>query len=298
MEIGRAVDKFLYFLQNEKNFSNHTIKSYSRDLNDFIEYLKDDSLKLDEIDLFLLRGFIAYCHERKLARSSVERKISTIKSFYKFLTLRKLVDDNLAKPLKFPKKEQKTFNIFNIDDLFNLLDSPEKSSPAGLRDALILELLYATGLRISELVGIEISDIDFTGKRLRVMGKGKKERIIPLSDLHLDMIKDYNKIKSKIPKNRTIETPKLFINKFGTALTDRSVRRIVDKYLKITGLPENFSPHDFRHSFATHMLESGADLRTIQELLGHSSLSTTQKYTHLNLSELLKIYDKTHPKSK
>ncbi|HCW93639.1 site-specific tyrosine recombinase/integron integrase [Flexistipes sinusarabici] len=298
MRIGRAVDKFLYFLQNEKNCSEHTIKSYSKDLNDFIDYLQDENIRINEIDFFLLRGFIAGCYERKLAKATVERKISTIKSFYKFLTMRKIIEDNTAKPLKFPKKEQKSFNIFNIDDLFNLLEAPDKESAAGLRDALILELLYATGVRISELVGIEISDIDFSGKRLRVMGKGKKERIIPLADIHLKMIKDYSKNKDKIPKNRTVKTPRLFINKFGTALTDRSVRRIVDKYLKISGLPSNFSPHDFRHSFATHMLEGGADLRTIQELLGHSSLSTTQKYTHLNLSELLKIYDKTHPKSK
>jgi integrase/recombinase XerC len=298
MELSRATDKFLDFLLNEKNFSKHTLSAYSRDINDFIEYLDEEDIQVEDIDFFLLRGFVAACYEKGLSSSTIERKISTLKSFYKFLVMRKIIENNTAKPLKFPKKEQKSFNVFNIDDLLNLLEAPDKSTPSGLRDCLILELMYATGVRVSELAATELTDIDFSGRRLRVMGKGKKERIIPLSDFHIDLIQKYSAVKNKIPKNRDIQTNKLLINKLGTALTDRSIRRIVDKYLKICGLPATFSPHDFRHSFATHMLENGADLRTIQELLGHSSLSTTQKYTHMNLSEILKIYDKTHPKSK
>jgi len=299
MKMEEAIDKFVKFISIEKNFSEHTIKAYINDLNELLYYLNDEGiLDVEKIDFFILRGYVTTLFERGLSKSSIERYISSLKSFCKFMLNRGVLTDNPARMLKFPKKEKKLFTVFNIDDILTLLDSPDRDNPFGLRDALILELLYATGVRVSELVGTNISDIDFSGMRLRVRGKGKKERIIPLSGYHVSVINKYLSCRKKMCHREMIDGEQLFINKYGTRLTDRSVRRIVIKYLKLTGLPQNYSPHDFRHSFATHILEGGADLRTIQQLLGHSSLSTTQKYTHMNLSDLLKVYDETHPKAK
>lgn len=295
MKLIEAVDSFGNFLKIEKNASDHTIRSYMNDLVELINFINDESKDIKEIDFFVLRGYITTLYDRNLSKSSIERKISTIKSFFKFLTQKGYLEENHARMLKFPKKEKKLFKVFNIDDLFTLLELPDKNTPQGIRDALLMELMYGTGVRVSELVGIKLDDIDFQGLRLRVRGKGKKERMIPLADFHIEFIKKYISTRDDISKSRIIKTDKLFINKNGTALSDRSVRRIVEKYLKMAGLPLDFSPHSFRHSFATHMLESGADLRTIQSLLGHSSLSTTQKYTHLNLSDILRIYDEAHP---
>ncbi|WP_246798636.1 tyrosine recombinase XerC [Deferribacter autotrophicus] len=290
--------KFEQYLINERQCSQHTVKSYLNDLNDLVLYLEDENIMLNKIDYFMLRGFVAFLHEKGLARGSIERKIASLRSFFKFLIKRGFIEDNPARMLKFPKKDKKLLTVFDIDSIFNLLELPDKSKPIGLRDALILEFLYGTGVRVSELVGIKVDDIDFSGKRVRIYGKGKKMRIIPLSDYILELLSKYLSERERIAVKRMVKTDKVFINRLGTGLTDRSVRRIVDKYLKIAGLPLNYSPHSFRHTFATHLLENGADLRTIQKLLGHSSLSTTQKYTHLNLSEILKVYDKTHPMSK
>jgi integrase/recombinase XerC len=299
MNIDKAITQFHDFLKNEKNVSNHTLKSYMNDLNDLFDFLENENItNIKDVDFFILRGFVTTLFDRELAKSTIERKIACLKSFFNFLSKKEIIKSSPAKMLKFPKKEKKLFNVFNIDDILNLLELPDKSEPAGMRDALILELLYGTGIRVSELVGINIPDIDFSGQRVRIRGKGKKERILPLADLHIKMINKYLKTREKICPGYIIKGDFLLINKLGTRLSDRSVRRIIEKYLKQAGLPLDFSPHSFRHSFATHLLEGGADLRVIQSLLGHSSLSTTQKYTHLNLTELLRVYDKTHPKAK
>jgi len=298
MTLSEAVDSFINFLKIEKDASLHTIRSYMNDLVELINFIGDDSKDIRNIDFFTLREYITTLYDKKLSKTTIERKVSSIKSFYKYLNQKGVVQENPARMLRFPKKEKKLFKVFNIDDLFNLLEIPDKSTPSGLRDALIMELMYGTGVRVSELVGIKIDDIDFEGLRLRVRGKGKKERIIPLAEFHIKFIRKYISLREEMLKGDNVKTDQVFINKYGTPLSDRSVRRIVEKYLKLAGLPLEFSPHSFRHSFATHMLESGADLRTIQTLLGHSSLSTTQKYTHLNLSDILKIYDETHPFAK
>jgi integrase/recombinase XerC len=296
---AEAVQKFLQYLMDERHFSEHTVKAYNSDLQALLTYLNKENITLiKDIEFFILRGYVANLFDKEYSKSTIERNIASLKSFYKFLIKKGFLEENPAKQLKFPRKEKKLFNVFNIDDIFLLLSKPDRSEISGLRDALILELLYATGLRVSELISLNISDIDFTGKRLRVLGKGKKERIIPLSDYHIDLITDYIKKRNTLCGNKEINGNQLFINKYGGRLTDRSVRRILEKYLTLCGLPLYYSPHSIRHTFATHLLENGADLRSIQELLGHSSLSTTEKYIHLNLVKLLDTYDKTHPKAK
>jgi len=299
MNIDKAVTFYLKFMKNERGASEHTLKNYSRDLADLCTYLEESGVdKINDADFFALRGFVAMLFDKRLAKSTIERKIACLKSFFSFMQKKNHTDDNPARMLKFPKKEQKAFKVFNIDSIIALLDAPDKDDPAGMRDALILELMYGTGVRVSELVGLNLSDIDFSGCRILVRGKGKKERIVPIADMHIQMINEYIDVKQDICKGYLADNEVVFINKYGSRLTDRSVRRIVEKYLKMAGLPLDFSPHSFRHSYATHLLEGGADLRTIQNLLGHESLTTTQKYTHLNLTELLRVYDETHPKAR
>lgn len=301
MTIDEAIDKFVGFLKFERDCSVHSVTAYAKDLSEMAIYADEENCKDDikELDYFILRGFVASLYDKKLAKSSIERKISALKSFFKFLYRNGILDENPARMLKFPRKEKHLPSVFNIDDIFNLLELPDKSTPMGMRDALILELLYGTGMRVSELVGLDRSMVDLNGLRILIRGKGKKERLTPIAPELADMIKKYYSVMYDIPaKDKIIDSDAVIINRLGTRMTDRTVRRVVEAYLKKAGLPLDYSPHSFRHTFATHLLEGGADLRSIQDLLGHESLSTTQKYTNMNLGALLKVYDETHPMAK
>ena len=301
MEIDNAIEEFINFIRVERQYSNHSITAYAKDLSELAIYIDEEKLgsNIKVVDFYVLRGFITTLYDKELSKSSIERKISTLKSFFKFLYRRGIIADNPARMLKFPKKEKYLPNVFNVDDIFTLLDLPDKSTPMGMRDALILELLYGTGVRVSELVGLDRNAVDLNGMRILVRGKGKKERIVPLAPELISLIKDYYKVMYDIvSEGRVVESDALIINRLGSRMTDRTIRRIVEAYLKKAGLPLDYSPHSFRHTFATHLLEGGADLRSIQELLGHESLATTQKYTHSDLASLLKVYDDTHPMAK
>lgn len=301
MNIDLAVDEFINFVKTERGYSSHSVTAYAKDLSELAIYVDSEKIEdnIEKVDFFVLRGFIAGLYDRNLSKSTIERKISTLKSFFKFLYKRGILQDNPARMLKFPKKEKYLPSVFNIDDILTLLELPDKSTPAGRRDALILELLYGTGVRVSELVGLDKNSVDLRNLRILVKGKGKKERIIPIAPELAEMIKNYYSVMYEIvADNRLVETDALIINRLGTRMTDRTVRRVVENYLKQAGLPLDYSPHSFRHTFATHLLEGGADLRSIQELLGHESLSTTQRYTHSDLASLLKVYDEAHPMAK
>ena len=301
MEIDNAIEEFINFIRVERQYSNHSITAYAKDLSELAIYIDNEKLEnnIKAVDFYVLRGFITTLYDKELSKSSIERKISTLKSFFKFLYRRGIIADNPARMLKFPKKEKYLPNVFNVDDIFTLLDLPDKSTPMGMRDALILELLYGTGVRVSELVGLDRNAVDLNGMRILVRGKGKKERIVPLAPELISLIKDYYKVMYNIvSEGRVVESDALIINRLGSRMTDRTIRRVVEAYLKKAGLPLDYSPHSFRHTFATHLLEGGADLRSIQELLGHESLATTQKYTHSDLASLLKVYDETHPMAK
>lgn len=301
MEIDNAIEEFINFIRVERQYSQHSITAYAKDLSELAIYIDEEKLgsNIKVVDFYVLRGFITTLYDKELSKSSIERKISTLKSFFKFLYRRGIIEDNPARMLKFPKKEKYLPNVFNVDDIFTLLDLPDKSTPMGMRDALILELLYGTGVRVSELVGLDRNVVDLNGMRILVRGKGKKERIVPLAPELISLIKDYYKVMYDIvSEGRVVESDALIINRLGSRMTDRTIRRVVEAYLKKAGLPLDYSPHSFRHTFATHLLEGGADLRSIQELLGHESLATTQKYTHSDLASLLKVYDETHPMAK
>jgi len=279
-----------------------------KDLEEFRDFLrqfeKDNSPLLSEevkkIDKMVLRRYLSFLH-RKNRKSSVSRKLSTLRSFFKYLIKEGIVSSNPAKNVSTPKVEKPLPSTLSVDEVFRLIDSPKETeskkrsefSKKGIqRDIAILELLYSSGLRVSELVGLNISQLDLDLGLVRVMGKGRKERIVPVGKKACEALKDYLKERGKING----EDP-LFINKMGQRLSSRSVGRLVKRYSLISGIFRKVTPHSLRHSFATHLLDGGADIREIQEMLGHSSLSTTQRYIHISLGKLMEVYDKAHPRS-
>lgn len=285
------IDKFLNYLTIEKNYSPHTLTNYHIDLKEFEGFLTNHQIKdIKNIDYFILRKFLSMLSERQLNKRTVSRKISTLKSFFKLLVREGEIKNNPASSLIYPRLEKNLPEFLTEKQVIHVLSLPQKKDLLGLRDKAILEVLYSTGARVSELVNLKIDDVDLISAIIKVMGKGRKERLLPLGEPALQSIKKYLDL-------RTDRNQALFINKNNGHLTDRGVRLIVDKYIKQAAVTLKISPHTFRHSFATHLLNRGADLRSVQELLGHSSIATTQVYTHLTIDSLKKVYDKAHPRA-
>ena len=282
------IDKFIRYLEVERDVSAHTLRAYRKDLEDFFEYVKTEPDKIDMIDV---RGFIAEQIKKGLNKTTVSRRLASIRSFFKFLCREGYIKSNPAKLVPNPKIPKLLPRFLSVDDVFSLVEKPEGIGFIPVRDKAILELLYSSGLRVSELSGLNIDDLNIKGNLIKIRGKGKKERIVPVGSKAIDAIKSYM-IDRMLLKSKDRA---LFLNRMGTRLTDRGVRRIVVKYAKALTISGQIGPHTLRHTFATHLLQGGADLRVIQELLGHSSLSTTQKYTHLDITHLMDIYDKAHP---
>jgi integrase/recombinase XerC len=292
----KEISQFLASLKHEKNASPHTISSYKRDLLQLAGYLEERKVVLKEIDNVVLRGFLAKLQENQNKKSTVARKLAAIRSFFQFCIKKKWLEDNPAKAVATPKQEKHVPSFLSEDEMVQFLDLPQTTQPLDLRDKAALELLYATGMRVSELAGLNLDDLNFSERLIRVRGKGKKERLIPFGKKAEDSLTFYIRSRPQINKGN-IEAKALFLNYRGERLSSRSVERIVDKYINVTALRRKISPHSLRHSFASHLLSRGADLRVIQELLGHESLATTQKYTHLDLKQLLEVYKKSHPRS-
>ncbi len=292
----KEIDIFLSHLKYEKNYSDHTISNYKRDLTQFQTFTKEKNCSLKKVDNRVLRGFLAYLSEQGNYKSTIARKLAAIRSFFQFCISKKWADDNPAKIVATPKQEKNIPSFLSEEEMTNFLDLPTSNKPLDLRDNSILELLYATGIRVSELVGINLEDIDMEQRLIRVKGKGKKERILPFGKKAEAKLVSYLRSRPLLSKGN-IQEKALFLNYRGNRLSGRSIERIVDKYIRFAALRRKISPHSLRHSFASHLLSRGADLRFIQELLGHESLATTQKYTHVDLKQLLKIYKKSHPRS-
>jgi integrase/recombinase XerC len=282
------IDKFIRYLEIEKGVSVHTVRAYKKDLDEFSVYVKQEPSRTDMIDV---RGFIADQIKKGLKKISVSRRLSSIRSFFKFLYREGYIQSNPAKLVSNPKIPKMLPRFLSVDDVFSLIEKPEGIGFMPARDKAILELLYSSGLRVSELSCLNVDDIHIKESLIKIKGKGKKERVVPVGSKAIDAMKTYM-IERILQKSRENA---LFLNRMGTRLTDRGVRRIVVKYAKAIALNGRIGPHMLRHSFASHLLQGGADLRVIQELLGHSSLSTTQKYTHLDITHLMDIYDKAHP---
>lgn len=292
-----AIGQFVRYLTTEKNASPHTCRAYQRDLEEFTAFLKgqqicvslDGEVNFGKVDRFALRRYLGFLH-RKNRKSSVSRKVSTLRAFFRHLVKEQRVTTNPAKAVSRPKIEKTLPTALTVDEAFRLMESPE--SREHLRDRAILELLYSCGLRVGELVSLDVDGLDQDLGIVKVMGKGRKERIVPVGAKAIEAVKAYLSQRKKVEG----EEP-LFVNWRGGRLTARSVGRLVKKCSRDSGIIRTVSPHSLRHTFATHLLDAGADLREIQEMLGHASLSTTQRYTHLSLGKLMEVYDKAHPRS-
>ncbi|MCM8792490.1 MAG: tyrosine recombinase XerC [Candidatus Omnitrophica bacterium] len=289
LDIQYYIDKFMRYLEIEKNYSFHTCLNYKLDLEEFKNFLK--GISLDNVDHLVLRKYLAELKQKNYKSSSLNRKLSCIRSFFKFLFREGYIQFNPASLISGPKQEKSLPAFLTEEEVIRLLEMVPSDKESSLRDKAILETFYSTGMRISELVGLDISDIDFISGTVKVKGKGKKERLLPIGDKALEAIHNYLNIRSKR------EEEAVFLNKFGKRITVRGVRNIVSKYVRLAALKGGVSPHTLRHSFATHLLERGADLRSVQELLGHTNISTTQIYTHLTTERLKQVYNHAHPRA-
>lgn len=293
---AKEIEGFIAYLKHEKNASPHTITNYQRDLLQLAHYLENRKLNLKDIDNIVLRGFLAALFDKGEKKSTVARKLAAIRSFFQFCVRKRWMDDNPAKVVATPKQDKPVPSFLSEEEMQEFLDLPRTSKPLDKRDKAMMELLYATGIRVSELVGINLEDVKFSERLIRIKGKGKKERLVPFGRMAEESLRSYLHARPLINKGQVEERP-LFLNYRGRKLSPRSVERIVDKYIRRSAVRRKISPHSLRHSFASHLLSRGADLRVIQELLGHESLATTQKYTHLDLKHLLEVYRKSHPRS-
>ena len=308
MIVAEVIDSYIQALKTQKGYSAHTVRSYHSDLEQFLRFVKEKGGEqgkaeqepaLDSIDFLLIREYFGTLFSAA-RRTTIARKISAVKSFFTFLEKRGLIRENAAADMTAPRQEKYIPTYLPVDEMFRLLERPDQGRPLGLRDLAILEVLYSCGLRVSELVGLDIKSIDFEQRLVRVLGKGNKERIVPVGKAAVKAVRRYLDGTASLRKKAGGDpgTGHLFINARGGRLSTRSVANIVKKYGREGGLMLDISPHALRHTFATHLLDGGADLRSVQELLGHVSLSTTQKYTHVSLDKLMEVYDKAHPRSK
>lgn len=298
------IGQYGYYLRVERNFSPHTLRNYLSDLKQFRQFLlaqelcqdREKKIKLGAIDHHVVRGYLGVL-TKSCRKSSIGRKLAALKGFFRYLVREgHLVRDPLSN-FSTPKQEKPLPVFLSVDDVFRLLGGVQGIKILELRDRAILEVLYSTGVRVSELVGLNWGDVDFQLGIIRVVGKGSKERIVPIGDMALQALRDYGIEQGKKWGRAAKGVAPVFLNHRGSRMTTRSVARVVDKYLRATGIPVRMGPHGLRHTFATHLLNSGADLRVIQELLGHTSLSTTQRYTHVNLDQLTAVYDRAHPRA-
>ena len=296
---------FLDYIRLNRNASAHTVAAYDSDLSQFIAFAseqtgKRDALQPKHLDLALIRGFLAELYRHRQARASVARKVSALRTFVRYLRREGWIDSDPAALAVAPKREQKVPAHLSVDEMSQLLEAPDVSTPLGRRDRAILELFYASGIRLSELVALDLEDVDLPGRMVRVMGKGRKERIVPFNTTTEKSLRRWYRDRIALvgtADRRPKTGDPLFVNARGGRLTGRSVQRLVARYVKSCSTRFGISPHALRHSFATHLLQAGADLRAIQELLGHVQLSTTQRYTHVNVAQLLEVYRKSHPRA-
>ncbi|MFQ5716011.1 MAG: tyrosine recombinase XerC [Nitrospinales bacterium] len=300
------IGKFEKYLVVEKNASKHTVTNYLIDLNQFAVFLREtgrgggnESIDLRNLDRMTVRSFMGYLYEKSYSGATMGRKLASLSSFFKFLCREGCLKTNFAKTIPIPKKANRLPVYLSVDDMFRLLDLPRKNSFIGVRDQAILELLYSAGMRVSELTALRPNDLDMGNRTVLAMGKGKKERLLPFGQKAAEALEAYQAHRERFLQQRWLDPApeKFFLNHRGGGISDRGIRKALGRYVGGNHFPDRISPHALRHSFATHLLEAGADLRSIQEMLGHANLSTTQKYTHLTVTGLMRTYDQAHPRA-
>ncbi|MER3429339.1 MAG: tyrosine recombinase XerC [Pyrinomonas sp.] len=300
--------QFFDHLRYERNASEHTLRNYAIDLGQFYDYLAPAdprtgvrrAVDVRQIDHLTIREWLAQLHAEKKKKSSIARKLAALRTFFQFLIREGVLEANPAKLVSTPRLEKKLPHCLSVEDVIRFIETPDISTDLGKRDRAILEILYGTGMRVSELVRLNVQDVDFRQRTVRITGKRRKQRIVPFGEPALHALLQYMTVRDNFLRNAPLaqrDERALFLNYQGTRITTRSVGRMVDKYIELCAGIHNISPHSLRHTFATHLLDNGADLRDIQELLGHARLSTTQIYTHVSMERLIEIYDKSHPKS-
>jgi integrase/recombinase XerC len=303
LSVKQLMESFLESLSTEKGYSENTCRAYQQDLREFYQFLKNDmavdcdkikGADLDSIRSLTIRGFLGVLY-KKNKKSTMARKLSAIRSFFRYMVKNGRIKDSPAERVATPRREKTIPAYLPVDEMFRLLDSIKMEGILNLRNRAIFETLYSTGVRVSELAGLNVSDVDCEKRLIRVLGKGNKERLVPIGKKAVAFIQDYRG-QLKVENGHTGFDGPLFLNKNKGRLTTRSIQRILEKIVNECALLTPVSPHALRHSFATHLLDAGADLRVVQELLGHKSLSSTQKYTHVSIDKLMEIYDKAHPR--
>ena len=298
MDVDRIVDAYATYLEAVKGASGETVRGYVKDVVAFIEFCEKNGADPLNLSKRTIRAYFGEV-SKDLSPASIMRLVAALRNFYSYLKDKGYIEQNPWKSIRPPKVPKKLPEFLTIPEAEELIDVLEKDkSPKALRDKAILEVLYGCGLRVSELVGLDVGDIDLEGRTLRVLGKGSKERIVPLGEYAIDALREYLRVRNQIGRDMERDNSALFLNMRGKRLTDRSVRRILDNYALKAGLDRHIHPHVLRHTYATHMLEGGADLRSIQELLGHARIGTTQRYTHVTMARILDVYRRTHPRAK
>ena len=296
--LEQAVDDYIVFLTVEKGASQNTIEAYSNDVRKLTQYLSDEKINnWREVDSYMIRGYLAFMQAEQITNTTRARNVAALKSFFRFLYVEKYTKNNLGELLDVPRKEKVLPKYLTMEEVERLLEAPDITTPNGCRDKAMLELLYASGLRVSELITLRLNDISFEMAYVRCFGKGSKERIIPLGSYALDALAHYIEVcRPKVANNWQTDT--LFLNKNGKGLTRQGFWKLIKKYGREAAITADITPHVLRHSFATHMLEASSDLRAIQEMLGHADIATTQIYTHLLGEQMLDVYNAAHPRAK
>ena len=303
----KYIDDFMQHLKYERNLSEHTLRNYESDLVQFHDHIAPPDkfgsrreVEIRALDNLTIREFMASLYEKKKKKSSIHRKIAALRTFFRFLCREGVLEVNPARLVASPRVDRQLPNHLTIEEMIKFIETPETETVLGKRDRAMLELLYASGVRVSELVNLSLIDIDFAHQTVRVKGKGRKERVVPFGEHARRALETYLGVRGELlieADPDQADPLAVFMNYQGTRITTRSVGRMIDKYVKQCADIHHISPHSLRHSFATHLLDAGADLRTIQELLGHARLSTTQQYTHVSMDKLMEVYDKAHPKA-
>jgi integrase/recombinase XerC len=296
------LDSFIIYLKVEKNVSPRTVEGYQNDIWQFIDFMSEekkisgDKIDPHQVDHLVIRKHLALLQRKGLKRTTIARKMASLRAFFRYMAREEILSINPLTNVSTPKQEKKLPVVLSQDSAWALVQAPDTKTSAGMRDRAILEVLYASGLRVSELVGIDIGDFDISIGCVLVMGKGSRERIVPAGSYSIEAVKKYL-AEGRPYLEKSNSGKAMFLNRGGGRLSVRSIRYIVDRYVRQVSIQLNVSPHTLRHSFATHLLDGGADLRTVQELLGHIKMSTTQIYTHISKEKLLSVYEKTHPRA-